>query len=282
MKHQAVFILNEIGTHSDIQEVTPVSGGDSSEAWKIVTGTDSFFVKYNQADPEDLFEKEAYNLSLLRETGTIRVPEVLGKGSGYIVMEWLEGRQAEHTDEALGRGLARLHQYSGDRFGLDVDNYIGTLPQPNEWEKDWITFFREKRLGFQFRLAEEQGHILGTRRQKMIRLLDNLEKWIPRNPKPALLHGDLWGGNWLAGPDGEPYLIDPAVFYGDSELEIAFTELFGGFSEHFYYAYQEILPLSSLYEERKPLYQLYYLLVHLTAFGEMYGSAVDRILSMYV
>src|SRR5690606_35616774 len=119
-------------------------------------------------------------------------------------------------------------------------------------------------------------------RQRLMKLIDDLDQWIPAHHPPSLLHGDLWKGNWLAGPDGEPYLIDPAVFYGDREYELAFSELFSGFSPTFYAAYKEAAPVSKEYGERRPIYQLYYLLVHLIHFGEAYGSAVDRVLQRYV
>lgn len=203
--------------------------------------------------------------------------------AGYILMEWLEGEATVDTEEQLGQGLAHLHfSLSKHGYGLTSDNYIGTLPQPNGWREDWVTFLRDQRLGFQANLAEKQGMLRGKRKDNLYRLLINLEKWIPHQPGPSMLHGDLWGGNWMTGPKGAPYLIDPAVFYGDREFEIAFTELFGGYSSRFYDAYREISPLSPEYEERKHIYQLYYLLVHLNLFGESYGSSIDRVLSRYV
>ncbi|MFB4164641.1 fructosamine kinase family protein [Alteribacillus sp. JSM 102045] len=111
--------------------------------------------------------------------------------------------------------------------------------------------------------------------------MDHLSDWIPDHQHPVKLHGDLWGGNWLPGKDGRPYFIDPAVWYGDHEFELAFTHLFGGFSKRVYDAYQEIKNIEVSFEDRKPLYQLYYLLVHLNIFEESYGSSVDRILSKY-
>jgi fructosamine-3-kinase len=132
------------------------------------------------------------------------------------------------------------------------------------------------------KLAEERGRLTSERRRRLMRLADSLERWIPARTEPSLLHGDLWHGNWIASDHGQPYLIDPAVFYGDREYEMAFTELFGGFSSRFYAAYEEAHPLSPDYAERRPLYQLYYLLVHLILFGESYGSSVDRVLIRYV
>lgn len=288
MRYVLQTILNEAGDHSSIHDIQPVSGGSISEAYKLTTAKGRYFVKYNRNAAEDFFEKEAEGLRLLRRAGTLRVPEVYHYSTansavqGYIVMEWLEGEAARETEDRLGKGLALLHRKSHDHYGLVESNYIGKLPQPNGWSDNWITFFRDRRLGYQARLAEKRGYLTHSRRTKLNRLLHSLDQWIPAYEQPVLLHGDLWSGNWLVGPEGEPCLIDPAVFYGERELELAFTELFGGFSRRFYDAYEEMNPLSENYEERKQLYQLYYLLVHLTLFGESYGPAVDRVLAYYV
>lgn len=288
MKQTLMGILHEIGDRSSVKEVQPVSGGSISQAYKVITSIDRYFIKYNPNAVEDFFQKEAEGLHLLKQTATLRVPDVYGyskAGSavhGFIVLEWVEGRAARHTEEQLGRGLALLHHSYNHQYGLEADNYIGSLPQPNGWYNDWGVFFRERRLLPQIKLAKERGYLPKARQKKLERLLDTLHQWIPQYEQPALLHGDLWGGNWIVGYGGNPYLIDPAVFYGERELELAFTELFGGFSRRFYAAYEEVHPLSSSYEERKQLYQLYYLLVHLTLFGESYGPSVDRVLSYYV
>ena len=134
----------------------------------------------------------------------------------------------------------------------------------------------------QLEYGRTRGFIRGQREALLVKLLEQLHQWIPTQPKKSILHGDLWGGNWMVGTRGTPYLIDPAILYGDHEFELAFTELFGGFHDVFYEAYQSIFPLSLEYEERKEIYQLYYLLVHLNLFGESYGGAVDRILRRYV
>lgn len=175
-----------------------------------------------------------------------------------------------------------MHRSEGKHFGLEEDQYIGTLPQKNGLYSDWVSFYLERRLMPQFNLADKKGQLNSSRRRKLMKLFDGLHKWLPTKCKPVLLHGDLWGGNWISSRSGQPYLIDPAAFYGHHEFELAFTELFGGFSRAFYQTYQDIIPLTSEYEDRKELYQLYYLLVHLNLFGEAYGQAVDRILRKYI
>jgi fructosamine-3-kinase len=266
-------------------------GGDIGKSYRIETERRKWFVKYRLDVPADVFRREAEGLGLLSGANALAVPETLyageipGRTGGMIVLSWIEtGPSRPETAEALGRGLAALHRNSSPdgRFGLHADNYLGLLPQANAWSGDWVAFYRERRLVPLARLAETRGLMPAGRRNRMGRLVDALERWLPAAPEASLLHGDLWGGNWLAGEDGRPWLIDPAVYYGDRECELAFTELFGGFPPRFYAAYREAYPLAPEYEERKPLYQLYYLLAHLVLFGESYGPSVDRVLGRYV
>lgn len=277
--------VSETGDLSPVRDIRKVSGGDINEAYCVKTDKQRYFVKMNRETAADFFEWEARGLEFLRETETVRVPEVYFCGAkagiAVLVLEWIEGDVTAQTEETLGRDIARMHLTHGKAFGLGYDNFLGTFHQPNGWHEDWVAFYRDQRLAEQAALAEEKGRMTKERRTKMNTLLDQLDRWIPRDVKPSPLHGDLWGGNWIAGSGGMPYLIDPAVFYGHDEMDLAFTELFGGFSSRFYEAYREELPVSSEYEERRPLYQLYYLLVHLNAFGEAYGGAVDRVLKRF-
>jgi fructosamine-3-kinase len=273
--------------NADITGLTPLSGGSISRAWKAETTAGALLVKTGAPSDLPMFEKEAEGLNEIAATRTIPVPQVYGCGMvetiSYIVMTFVQGDEASDTAERLGRGVAAMHAVTGDRFGFRHDNFIGRLPQPNGWCADWTTFLRDRRLGFQLEMAIRRGHMPVGRRKRMERLLANLERWIPKGVAPSLLHGDLWGGNWVVGPGGQPHLIDPAVFYGDAEMELAFTELFGGFPARFYDAYREVRPFDyNAYAERRLLYQLYYLLVHLNLFGESYGAAVDRVLARYV
>jgi fructosamine-3-kinase len=185
--------------------------------------------------------------------------------------------------EALGRQLAMLHRATAPAYGLDHDNYLGIMPQLNSWMESWAAFFRERRLRVQVELARRKGHLSGQRARRMERLLDQLDTWLGgHTPPSSLLHGDLWGGNVLAGPGGAPALIDPAVSYGDREAELAYTALFGGFPAAFYRAYDEAWPLPDGWQERRDLYNLYHLVNHLNHFGERYGEAVDVVLRQYV
>mgnify|MGYP001164405563 CR=1 FL=1 len=275
----------------DIISIKEVRGGDIGRSYSVATQERQWFIKYRTDLPGIVFEREAEGLQLLRETCAVAVPEtyyageIPGRDGGMIVLEWIKtGLPRQTTEEALGRGIAELHrkQSLGGRFGLHNDNYIGLLPQPNSWCDTWREFYAERRLLPMIQLAEKRGRLSTKRKKQLMRLTESLDRWIPDKTEPSLLHGDLWHGNWMASEDGQPYLIDPAVFYGDREYEMAFTELFGGFSSLFYAAYKEAHPLSPDYADRRPLYQLYYLLVHLILFGESYGSSVDRVLVRYV
>jgi fructosamine-3-kinase len=280
-------VLHFLGDTSPLHELLPVSGGGINEAFYVRTDEREYFVKANRQANRDFFCKEADALNLIRQTQAVKVPEVHGvfetegDGAVFLVLEWVHGEKTRDTDERLGYGLAALHRCFGEAFGLTKDNYIGSLPQLNGWTADWVSFYREKRLIPQIELGKKRGMVRGKRAKQLDRLLERLPEWLGHAVKPSLLHGDLWGGNWIAGPGGEPYLIDPAVYFGDREVDLAFTELFGGFSPRFYEAYREAYPLEPGYGERKPLYQLYYLLVHLNLFGEAYGTDVDRVLARY-
>jgi fructosamine-3-kinase len=275
---------------STIKESSPVGGGDINEAVKVTLANDrEVFIKWNQRSFPGMFTAERRGLGLLASAEALRIPVVLAHSEttddypAFIVMEWL-GRGSSTTPlaEALGRGLAAQHQVTAETFGLDHDNFCGSNAQINTPAADWVTFFGERRLGYQMELASRRSRLPGQRGRRLEKLIAQLGNWLPSHPPASLLHGDLWGGNWLVTTAGEPALIDPAVYYGHREAELAFTELFGGFSAAFYQAYQAAWPLEPGYEERKPLYNLYHLLNHLNLFGESYGGGVDSILQRYV
>lgn len=278
-------VIQDMGDTSSVKMIQPVSGGDINDAFFVETGEERYFIKVNSDAEEGFFSYEADGLQRLQATGTLAVPEVYYEGNKngtpVIILEWVEGKRGQWTEEQLGQGLAHMHQAEGQAFGLAYDNYIGKMTQPNGWHNDWLTFFRDQRIGWQANVAREKGYWNQKREKRFETLYSRLDEWLPENPNPAMLHGDLWGGNWLVGPGGEPYLIDPAVFYGHHEYDLAFTELFGGYSSLFYEAYREVQPIPKEYEDRRPLYQLLYLLFHLNSFGETFGAPVDRILKTY-
>ena len=267
---------------------SPEGGGSISSAAHITLSDGrELLVKWRRRDSE-MFTVEGRWLTLLRRADALRVPQVFaqretdGDTPGFIALEWLgQGRSNRQVEEALGRGLAQLHRTTGPHYGLDHDNYIGANPQPNTPADNWVDFFRDQRLGYQMELMGQNGTLHRERRQKLERLLARLGDWLPPEPSASLLHGDLWGGNWITTAAGEPALIDPAVYYGHREAELAFTELFGGFSSTFYEAYNAAWPLDDGYSQRKDLYNLYHLMNHLNLFGEGYGGSVDSILRRF-
>lgn len=286
-KTLAAYLGSSLG---QITDTVRISGGDVSQAARgcLANGA-QLLVKWRSGSLPGLFTAERRGLELLRAAGALRVPEVLAHGEAtadcpaFIALEWLDtGSKSSKSAEALGKGLAVQHHILASSFGLDHDNFIGANPQPNHQGDNWISFFREQRLGFQMELAGRNGLLPTKRAHRLDALLARLDDWLPAQPPASLLHGDLWDGNWLTTAAGEAALIDPAVYYGHREADLAFTELFGGFPAAFYAAYQASWPLDSGYEDRKELYNLYHLLNHLNLFGESYGGSVDPTLRHFV
>jgi len=238
----------------------PVGGGDINEAYRLTTGAgDSVFAKLNPEAPPGLFEAEAHGLDWLARAGA-PVPRVLGVGplaTPFLLLEWAEpGAVCQDFDERLGRALAALHRAGAPCFGLERDNFIGPLSQDNRPAPTWAAFYGERRLAPLLELARRRGvadaALVGAG-QRLIARLDELVG--PAEP-PARLHGDLWGGN-LCSRAGLPLLIDPAVYGGQREIDLAMMRLFGGFGERVFAAYAESFPLAPGASERVALYQLY-------------------------
>lgn len=256
-----------------------VHGGDISQAFKLSDGTRAFFVKIRPASGLGLFETEADGLAALTAAAAIWVPAVLCHGvadnQAYLVLEYLP--LSAHGDAAqLGRQLAQQHRVTAPQFGWARDNWIGAMQQPNGWRDDWIAFWREHRLGFQLQQAAAHGYGGALQRDG-----DALMSHLPALfdgyvPQPALLHGDLWGGNHGFLSDGTPVIFDPAVYFGDRECDLAMSELFGGFAPDFYSAYREAWPLDAGYAVRKTLYNLYHILNHANLIGGGYAAQAAR------
>jgi fructosamine-3-kinase len=272
-----------------VRRASPLSGGDINDAYEVqLEDGRRVFVKANARSPSGMFEAEAHGLAWLAEARALRVPEVLAFGGGdggvpaFLVLEFLErARPRRGFDEELGRGLAELHRAGSDSFGFREDNFIGRLPQSNRARARWVDFYREERLGAQLTLAEKSGLATAKLRRGFERLFARLADLLGPEEPPARLHGDLWGGNLHVGPAGEPCLIDPAVYAGHREIDLAMMRLFGGFGERVFQAYAEAFPLAEGHEDRVPLYQLYPLMVHVNLFGGGYVSSVERILARY-
>jgi fructosamine-3-kinase len=214
----------------------PVYGGDINQTARVtIQGGDRVFIKWNRRAVNGFFAAEAHGLRVLAQAGAIRVPEVLAFGDdpAFLAMEWVEpgarGQVGPEFEERLGHELATLHNMTAALHGLDQDNYIGSLPQPNAEHTSWVTFFSEQRIGAQMQIARQKGKLPAAREANLRRL----QEWLPiflddEAIKPSLLHGDLWGGNYMLATNGDPVLIDPATYYGHREVDLAMTELFGG------------------------------------------------------
>jgi fructosamine-3-kinase len=259
-----------------------IGGGDISSAFRIPTRSGPVFLKTGPLEFLEMFSAEADGLEELRGADAVRVPVVLGFGQSgndaWLALEWMEfGRKNPAAEALLARQLAVQHRFSSERFGWHRDNMIGTTPQLNDRDDDWIRFFRDRRLLVQLQLADSNG--FGAELlQEGARLVKNIERLFDGyTPEPSLLHGDLWGGNWAA-VDGQPVVFDPAVYYGDRESDLAMTRLFGGFGREFYRAYQETSPLAAGNEQRVALYQLYHVLNHLNMFGASYLAQSLRLI----
>ena len=271
------------GRPPGIDSRNPVGGGCINQAYRLEGRHNRYFVKLNQAEALPMFVAEADGLAALAECRALQIPRPVCRGAtdhqSYLVLEWLDiSSPGRDGWQALGSALAKLHRIIGSGFGSMSDNYIGTTPQSNSTDQDWIGFWREQRLGMQLRLAHHNGYD-GALQHQGERLLADLSKFfLSYQPKPSLLHGDLWSGNVAADSQGRPVLFDPAVYYGDRETDLAMTELFGGFDSAFYDAYQASWPLDDGYRQRRPLYQLYHVLNHLNLFGGGYLGQAERLI----
>lgn len=279
-------ILKSTGDTTPIIKQKSVSGGDINEAFYVRTTAQEYFAKRNKGASSRFFQTEARGLELLRQTGAIDVPRVYHHGGNdeeaWLVLEYIPaGTPSPLSESRLGERLSRMHARENSAYGFDQPTFIGELLQENHIYPSWLEYYRSERLLPQIKLAGEKGKLPPDREKRAHQLLEHLDTWIPEDPGSSLLHGDLWGSNWMTGPEDTPYLIDPSVLYGDRLMDLAFTELFGGYSRDFYEAYAAYTPLPDYYQDVKPLYQLFYLFVHLNMFGEAFGSQVDRILTHY-
>lgn len=266
----------------------PISGGSINQCHKVsLPDKRSVFLKSNNADMyPDMFEKEAKGLALIASTKTIKTPTILGtethRNTSILLLEFIESTNPT-TDffEELGHQLAALHQNTAPEFGLNHSNYMGSLTQENTFSKSYVHFFIHHRLIPQVKLAINRKLLNSTDLNYFELLYNNLENILPKE-QPSLVHGDLWSGNYMCGNGLQPVLIDPAIHFGHREADLAMTTLFGGFSNHFYKAYENVFPLVPGFDNRKDIYNLYPLLVHLNLFGKSYLSGVRSIVKHYV
>ena len=277
-------ILNACGLH--VQRYEQVYGGDINEAWCLFTSTEKYFLKVNDKNRYPaMFEKETSGLDMLRQHCNLIIPKVIKAGEyddqQYLLMEWLEkGSPQKYLWENFGEGLAMLHKKPQANFGLNEDNYIGSIKQVNTPHNEWHSFYGECRLMPLVKILFDAGHYSSTDIKNANSFSNNLKNIFPSEP-PALLHGDLWGGNYMITSSGNAALFDPAVYFGHREMDIGMTKLFGGFDSRFYEAYHGIYPLAKGWEKRLTLTQLYPLLVHAVLFGGHYISKAKEIIKQF-
>lgn len=286
-------VRSVFGEDTGIAGKRPVSGGDINDAFLLdLTDGRQVFLKTNRKETADMFSAEEEGLKALAASGGIQAAKPLLSGCdpeadcAFLLLEYIrEGKRTSSFWDGFGRALACLHRQEtgtlvpGGIYGFFRDTYIGRNLQRNRPHDSWIPFFRDERLKVQFDMA---GHWFDTQDRKRIGdLLADLDRFLIEPERPSLLHGDLWAGNFLAGRNGEAVLIDPAVYVGCAEADLAMTELFGGFSPRFYDAYREVHPVPYGYRDRRDLYNLYHLLNHLNLFGGGYLAPVKQILYRY-
>ncbi|MBW4514401.1 MAG: fructosamine kinase family protein [Timaviella obliquedivisa GSE-PSE-MK23-08B] len=269
----------------------PVGGGSINQAYALSdsapnrdrsdASTLAYFVKINQASRVAMFEAEALALSQIAAAKSIRVPHPICwgtvDGTAYIVLEWLDLGYGDHQAwEEMGQNLAALHRVTHSQgFGWEQSNTIGSTPQINSWKTSWLEFFTEHRLGYQFHLSRRKGGRF-PQAEKLLAALPEI--LAGHEPQPSLVHGDLWSGNAAVTRQGEAVIFDPAAYFGDREVDIAMTQLFGSFPANFYSAYNEAFPLLAGYPQRRILYNLYHVLNHFNLFGGSYESQANQMI----
>ncbi len=268
-----------------IIKLSPIGGGCIANAHKAITpeGIHYFVKQYGRNS--SILNNEANGLKELAKANAVLVPEVIALNEDYLVLEFIEeGRKPANFFEKFGAQFAQLHKYNSDAFGFYENNFIGATPQINlPLSTNWHEFYWNNRLLFQYQLAEKNGYANPQLKNSFL----ELEKVYPKiieddGEPPSLLHGDLWSGNYMCNSNGDPVLIDPAVYYGNREADLAMTKLFGGFPLSFYQAYNEEFPLKEGWEYREPIYKLYHVLNHLNLFGYGYLSQAIEIIKFYI
>jgi fructosamine-3-kinase len=272
--------------HVNIPTYKQIFGGDINQTFHLTTNIGSFFLKVNDGSLKDMFEKEFAGLQLLHQTQTIKIPQPILydeiENKIFLVTEFVQkGNPSKNFWQTFAQQLAHLHKHSNERFGLSSNNYIGSLHQQNDFCNTWSEFYATQRIlplaqfAFNQNRFDKQDLLLAEK------LCNRFEELFPEE-KPSLIHGDLWSGNFMSDENGMPVVYDPAVYYGNREMDIAMSLLFGGFDKNFYDFYNEAFPLQPNWKERVQLCQLYPLLVHLILFGGHYYYSVVDIIKKYV
>lgn len=264
-----------------------VGGGSINQTYRLRACHHTVFCKINSASKfPHLFQTESRGLTLIKEQGLVKTPEVIAcfetGGHQVLLLEWIHsGERTEGFWRTFGAQLARLHQVSCNYFGLDEDNYMGNVPQCNQPATSWIDFFREKRLHPLLDKCTEGQLLHAKHRRQFDKLYKRLPQIFDAKQKPALVHGDLWSGNYMCSHASEPVLIDPAVYFGHPSVDLSMTTLFGGFRSAFYEAYNYHCPFPPNHQEQWQVCNLYPLLIHLYLFGTTYLSRIEQTLQKF-
>lgn len=278
----AEHISRSLNTPVQIKDTISIGGGSINSAYKLTAmNNQQYFVKLNSADLEYMFQVEFDSLNELLQASkncAMMIPSPICFGiagtnnsdkKSYLVLEYLSMSSGGDAKQ-LAQALVEIHRVTAGQYGWYQDNIIGSTPQSNQKHSEWLNFWREERMIPQLKMLYDKGykHHLSPLSDRLLNKLDSLLG--NYNPPASLLHGDLWSGNYAYNEQGRPVIFDPALYYGDRETDLAMTELFGGFSQDFYRAYNEAWPLDEGYKTRKTLYNLYHILNHANLFGTSY------------
>jgi fructosamine-3-kinase len=281
-----VILNRDLDDDIKVLELSSIAGGCIHNAQKVKTNKGLFFIKLNKSSHLDMFKTEFSGLELLAGANEIDVPTPISNGiesgQAYLMTSFVDSRQRKDDFWIdFGQSLALLHKkHQNNQYGLSYDNYIGRLDQYNNFQNEWIPFFISQRLEVQLKLAYDNGYVDRTYLECFSRFCIVLPDLLPEEP-PSLLHGDLWSGNFMTGEKGQPVVVDPAVYYGNREIELSFTRMFGGFDALFYRTYHDIFPLAPGFDDRVEIYNLYPHLVHVNMFGGSYLNGVTPVLRKY-
>lgn len=265
-------------------DIAPLSGGCIGQVYRLRLANGETVVAKFDDGPAPKLATEAVMLRYLRQHSSLPVPPVLFSANHLLIMEFLPGgsRFSAKAQAHAAELLAALHDVSVPLYGFAQETLIGGLPQPNDWMHNWLDFFRERRVMYMATEAAANGRLPVNYLGRLENFCARLDEWLLEPARPSLLHGDVWTTNVLAAGDHITGFVDPAIYYGHPEIELAFTTLFGTFGEPFFKRYQELRPLPpGFFETRRDIYNLYPLLVHVNLFGGGYVSSVDTILRRF-
>ena len=270
----------EVALGERLLDARPMGGGCIGEVYKaeLADGT-SVVAKVDRAGAAHL-EREAYMLRYLREKSELPVPEVYHSSEALLLMEFIPGGgSVSAAQEHAAELLAALHDITASAYGHERDTLIGSLSQPNPWTRSWVDFFRDQRLLYLAGVASEAGRLPANLRGRVEGLAGKLGEILEEPERSALIHGDVWSGNVLAEGNRITAFLDPAIYHADPEIELAYISLFDSFGKPFFERYHELRPIKEgFFEERRHLYSLYPLLVHIYFFGGPYVGSVEGVL----